>query len=112
MASIQTVTITDDIDGSTDDVLTCAFGLGEAQFEIDLSADHRVALENFLATYIEHARPVRGGKPSRQRKNGAAPRGDRDKTAEIRAWARENGHGVSERGRIPHVVIEAYNAAH
>ncbi len=32
--------------------------------------------------------------------------------AQIRAWARENGLTVSERGRIPARVVEAYAAAH
>ena len=31
-------------------------------------------------------------------------------TAEIRAWARANGHQVSDRGRIPAGVIAAYTA--
>jgi uncharacterized protein YhaN len=30
----------------------------------------------------------------------------------VRAWARENGYEVGERGRIPVQVIEAYNDAH
>lgn len=30
----------------------------------------------------------------------------------VRAWARENGYEVGERGRIPIQVIEAYNGAH
>lgn len=32
--------------------------------------------------------------------------------AQIRAWARENGLAVSERGRIPARVLDAYAAAH
>jgi hypothetical protein len=35
----------------------------------------------------------------------------RDEAAAIRAWARENGHEVSDRGRIPKTVVEAYRAA-
>ena len=30
----------------------------------------------------------------------------------IREWARENGHAVSDRGRIAASVIEAYEKAH
>ena len=29
----------------------------------------------------------------------------------MREWARQNGHQVSDRGRIPKSVIEAYQAA-
>jgi hypothetical protein len=39
-------------------------------------------------------------------------RSNRDQTAAIREWARANGHQVSDRGRIPKSVIEAYQAAH
>ena len=31
-------------------------------------------------------------------------------TAEVRAWARANGHQVSDRGRIPAGVVAAYTA--
>jgi hypothetical protein len=33
-------------------------------------------------------------------------------TADIREWARKKGLDVSERGRIPATIIDAYNAAH
>ena len=33
-------------------------------------------------------------------------------TSELRAWARENGHAVSSRGRIPDTVRAAYDEAH
>lgn len=31
---------------------------------------------------------------------------------EIRAWARANGHTVSDRGRIATKIVEAYDVAH
>lgn len=33
-------------------------------------------------------------------------------TAAVRAWARENGYEISDRGRLPAEVTEAYAAAH
>ena len=36
---------------------------------------------------------------------------DAAEVAAIRAWAKENGYSVSERGRVPASVLEAYNAA-
>jgi hypothetical protein len=39
-------------------------------------------------------------------------RSSREGTHAIREWARQNGHKVSERGRIPKPVMEAYQAAH
>ena len=104
--------MTDDIDGSTDDVVTCAFGLGESQFEIDLNATHREELENALARFIEFARPV-GKATARRRDRRAAPgTGNRERTRAIRLWAQEAGLTVSERGRISKEVETAYNAAH
>jgi hypothetical protein len=32
-------------------------------------------------------------------------------TAAVREWARENGHEVSERGRVSKKIIDAYLAA-
>ena len=39
-------------------------------------------------------------------------RQNRDQNQAIREWANKNGHTVSERGRIPSSVVEAYHAAH
>ena len=39
-----------------------------------------------------------------------SPRSSREETTAIREWARQNGHTVSDRGRIPKYVIEAYAA--
>ncbi|HSU09851.1 MAG TPA: histone-like nucleoid-structuring protein Lsr2 [Pseudonocardia sp.] len=36
---------------------------------------------------------------------------NREETHAIREWARQHGHQVSDRGRIPKSVIEAYQAA-
>jgi hypothetical protein len=37
---------------------------------------------------------------------------DREQAGAIRDWARKNGHAVSDRGRIPASVVEAYEGAH
>jgi hypothetical protein len=36
---------------------------------------------------------------------------DRDRTHQIREWARTNGYEVSERGRIAKNIVDAYDAA-
>src|SRR6478609_4594628 len=112
VATKTVTTLVDDIDGSTDDVLTCAFGLGDASFEIDLNAAHREELESVLAKFVTVARPVHGSAPSRPRRREAAGPADRDRSHAIRVWAKENGHEVSERGRISKAVADAYEAAH
>ena len=59
------------------------------------------------------ARRVSGQR--RQAGRGAAKRGARSGAGsanEIRAWARENGFEVSDRGRVRDEVRTAYEAAH
>jgi hypothetical protein len=41
----------------------------------------------------------------------AAPsRANRDQNQAIRAWATKNGYEVSERGRIPAAIVEAFHS--
>ena len=58
MATQTVTTLVDDIDGSSDDVVTCAFGLGDAHFEIDLNAAHREELESVLAKFVAAGRQM------------------------------------------------------
>lgn len=108
MATQTIVTITDDID-QTDADKTVTFGLEGKTWEIDLSSAHIDELNDALALYIEHGRPVTSTKarPS----TGRSTKADREQLAEVRSWARENGFEVKDRGRIPANVLEAYNAA-
>ena len=53
-------------------------------------------------------RPARRPRPVRPR---GACASDREQTQAIREWARNNGHKVTERGRIPATIVEAYNSA-
>lgn len=111
MAQRVNIVLVDDIDGS-DATQTVAFGLDGASYEIDLSDGNASALREALAPYLGHARKVGrgGGGGKRNGRSTAAAGGTSAK--EIREWARENGHTVPERGRIPAEVREAYEAAH
>ncbi len=113
MAQRVNIVLVDDIDGS-DATQTVAFGLDGASYEIDLSDDNASALREALAPYLGHARKVgRGGGTKRSGRAAAATGAAGGASAkEIREWARENGHTVPERGRIPADVREAYDAAH
>lgn len=102
-------TLVDDLDGSEDDVTTTTFGLDGKAYEIDLSDDHQNDLHEALAVYIEHARPVKGGQ-----KPGPKPPGngrvDRSQTQAMRAWLRQHGYPVKDRGRIPAELKALYHA--
>jgi hypothetical protein len=41
-----------------------------------------------------------------------APAAPAPSTAEIRAWAREHGHPVPDRGRLRPEIVDAWHAAH
>ncbi|MDQ3735553.1 MAG: Lsr2 family protein [Actinomycetota bacterium] len=112
MARKVQVILTDDIDGDTADE-TVAFALDGTSYEIDLSAKNSKALREAIAPYVGHARRVT--KSRRSATSGSGRSGgtaDRAQTQAIRDWARRNGHKVSDRGRIPSTVIEAFNSAH
>jgi len=114
MAQKIQVILVDDLDGGTA-VETVSFGLDGTQYEIDLSKANAAKLRDSLATYVAHAR--KSGRPAGKSGGRSAGRPsrpakvDRDQTRAIRDWARKNGHKVSERGRIPSHVIEAFHAA-
>jgi hypothetical protein len=104
---IQTLFI-DDIDGGEAEG-TVRFALDGAQYEIDLSAKHSHELRGALKDYITHARKV-GGTPRRGTTRAGRTPSAID-TVAIRAWARENGHDIKERGRVPADVIARYRQA-
>lgn len=117
MAQKVDVKYVDDLDGSAASG-TVSFSLDGRSYEIDLSDGNAARLRDSLASFVAASR--RSGTSARrgrvQRATAEVPaapaRADREVTAAIRTWARENGHEVSERGRIPKAVVEAYQAAH
>lgn len=112
MAQKVSVTLVDDLDGSTAKE-TVEFGLDGASYQIDLSADNAGRLREALAEYVEHARRAGGRKRALGRvTSGRAPRtatADREQNQAIREWARKQGLKVSDRGRIPTEVLESYH---
>ena len=112
MAQKVMVTLVDDLDGG-DAEETVEFGLDGAFYEIDLSEDNAERLREALSEYVEHARRQAGRKRLGRVAVGRAPRtasADREQNQAIREWARKQGMNVSDRGRIPKEVTDAYNA--
>lgn len=106
MAQQVTVMLQDDLDGDPADE-TVRFGIGDAEYEIDLSTKNATAFRRQLGPYIEHARKTGRTQPRRTARTAASRR----RSGNIRAWAREQGIAISERGRIPASVAEKYQAA-
>ncbi len=112
MAQRVNVVLVDDIDDS-EAIETVSFALDGVDYEIDLSEQHAGELRNALSLYIGHGRRTGGRRRSGRRASAAAPTssGEGASAADIRAWAKENGWDVPERGRVSAEVREAYAAA-
>jgi hypothetical protein len=111
VAQIREVRLIDDLDGETADE-TVEFGLDGKSFEIDLSKGNAGRLRDALAEYVAAAR--KSGGVRRRSATAAAvpprrPSIDREQNQAIRDWARKRGMKVSDRGRIPAEVLEAYH---
>ncbi len=101
-----TVALEDDLDGGPADE-TVRFGLGGSEYDIDLSKKNATAFRRQLAPFIEHARKAGRG----PRRRPARSASSRERSGDIRAWAKDRGIAVSDRGRIPASVVEQYEAA-
>jgi hypothetical protein len=119
VAQIREVRLVDDIDGEAADE-TVEFGIDGKSYEIDLSKDNAGRLRDALADFVSAARRAGGrrrgssaGTGTASGGAGAAPKGrpaiDREQNQAIRDWARKRGMKVSDRGRIPAEVLEAYH---
>jgi nucleoid-associated protein Lsr2 len=117
MAQQTTVRFIDDLDGS-DASGTFDFSLEGRKYQIDLSDENAAKLRDALSPFVIAARKAGGRSSGRGRGRGQSQpaaekpaRTNRQETHAIREWAREHGHEVNDRGRIPKSVMEAYQAA-
>ncbi|WP_250006000.1 Lsr2 family protein [Actinoplanes sp. M2I2] len=112
MAKQVITLLTDDLDGGEAD-RTVEFGLDGVNYTIDLSEKNagklRKALDPFLtaATRVGRTAVV---SPTRRTAPASTGRASRDQNQAIREWANKNGFEVSERGRIPSHIVEAYHS--
>ncbi len=106
MAQKVTVALEDDLDGGPADE-SVRFGLGGVEYEIDLSKRTPGHFRKQLAPFIEHARKAGRGQRRRPGRTAAG----RERSGDIRAWAKGQGIAVSDRGRIPASVVGQYEAA-
>ncbi|WP_326641202.1 Lsr2 family protein [Streptosporangium sp. NBC_01755] len=107
MARQQVVTFTDDITGKRADE-TVSFGLDGTAYEIDLSTKNATKLREALKPFQSAARKASTALSRKGKTKGSG--GNRERSAEIRAWAKSHGIEVSERGRIGGKVAAAFAA--
>ena len=121
MAKQTTVRLVCDMDGG-DAQETVRFGLDGREYEIDLGEVRVKEIRDALAPFVAAGRKISGG-PGRRpgssspqvvssgnRPAFALSRPDKEQNTAIRTWARAQGMKLSDRGRIPAEVLEAYNA--
>lgn len=107
MARKVLVRLVDDLDGlPSEDVATVTFSLDRVSYQIDLNQANAARLREGLAQFVQAARRTGG-----RAKRGTAARAAGNDGPAIREWARENGHELAERGRIPSHVVAEYRAA-
>ncbi|GAA1888532.1 histone-like nucleoid-structuring protein Lsr2 [Williamsia serinedens] len=116
MAKKQIVQFIDDIDGKVlEEFETVRWSLDGKQYEFDTSPKHAQQFRDSLTKYVEASRAVsgnRGGRRAAAATSGTGGTRSKEQTQAIRDWANSNGFEVSDRGRIPINVVEAFEAAH
>lgn len=112
MAQKTVVQLVDDLDGSPladGEGKTITLTFEGVSYEIDLSSHHVDELKAALSPYLAAARKTSGRRSSSRSGNSKT---DPAELQKIRDWAAENGHTVSNRGRISAAVRDAYDSAH
>ncbi|MGW0907542.1 histone-like nucleoid-structuring protein Lsr2 [Streptomyces sp. NPDC002853] len=110
MAQKVQVLLVDDLDGGEADE-TVTFALDGKSYEIDLTTSNADKLRGLLEPYLKGGRRTGGrGSAGRSKTRASAASGGQD-TAAIRAWAKDNGFEVNDRGRVPASIREAYEKA-
>ncbi|MFI1973390.1 hypothetical protein BLA24_07740 [Streptomyces cinnamoneus] len=101
--------VTDDLTGEeAEDAKTHSFSIDGVEYEIDLSSDSYEQMLQAFGPFVKAARKQSRGRRSGRHTTAARPTED---TAAIRAWAKENGYSVNDRGRVPAEIREAYSTA-
>ncbi|MBC6458930.1 histone-like nucleoid-structuring protein Lsr2 [Actinomadura sp. HBU206391] len=89
---------------------TVSFAHDGVTYEIDLSADNANELRRSLAPYVEKARKPAARQAGRPRKATGRTAHSRERSADIRTWAKQHGITVNDRGPVSTQVVEAYKA--
>ncbi|RJL22553.1 histone-like nucleoid-structuring protein Lsr2 [Bailinhaonella thermotolerans] len=98
----------DDVKG----VETIQFALDGTGYEVDVCEKHGIELRERLQPFVDQGRRSAGARRAVRGARGSRAGSGREHSAKIRAWAREQGMQVSERGRISAQIVEQYELAH
>ena len=109
---VQITLLCDLDDGNVEADETLEFGLGGASYEVDVCGKHAQQVRDGLQPFVVHGRKTSAASSSSSRRRSGRAAAGRDQTTGIRAWAKDEGIKVNDRGRIPASVVKEYEAAH
>ena len=115
MAKTTRVVLVCDLHGDgTEAVTTIRMDNGTARYELDLCQSHVDELSGAGRRLRRRRRSGGAGSATKAADNAVAKarrrgRGGLDAAA-VREWARAHGYTVSDRGRIPRHIVEAFTA--
>jgi hypothetical protein len=110
MAQKVITTLVDDIDGThiaDGEGETVRFAIDGTSYEIDLTTDNAEKLRDALQPYIDNGRRTRNTTPQ-TKSTSISSSNSREEFAAAREWLKNNGHQVSDRGRVPNKLLELY----
>ena len=117
MAKTTRVVLTCDLHGDgTEAVTTIRLDNGTARYELDLCQPHLDELTG-AGRRLRPRRRTGGAGSATKAAHKTAPATTRRRrrsapdTAAVREWARAHGYTVSDRGRIPGPILEAFTAS-
>jgi hypothetical protein len=113
MARKTIVTLVDDLTGeATEDISTVEFAVDGITYELDLTDNNSTKLRDALAPYARAGRKISGRRRGGTIRSTSSAAGyNRETLKSIRAWAKNNGHSVSDRGRLSAEVLQAWQTA-
>ena len=92
---------------------TIEFSYRGKDYTVDLTDAEADRFDAAIEPFVSAATALGGRSNTRRSAESRSSSGmTRDELQNIRAWARANGHKVSDRGRIKSDIIDAYHAAH
>ncbi len=110
MARRVEVSLVDDTDGTAAEE-TVRFALDGVSYEIDLNRRNAAKLRESIDVWVAAAKRSGGRRTTSHRTGASRPAAERRDLSAVRAWARQNGFEVSDRGRIAAEVQAAYEKA-
>ena len=115
MAQVELVDVGKVYPDGTEAVTTMRLDNGAARYELDLCQSHFDELTG-AGRRLRPRRRTGGARVATKAANGAAAAKSRRRgrgaldTAAVREWAHAQGYTVSDRGRVPRHIVEAFTA--